>query len=102
MRKAAALRRLPVCLDRNLDCAVLEELPDKTIILGVLDLSTPEIEPLDTVAARIRRALVYSKPEDIIVTPDCGLKYLPRDAAFGKMKAVVEGAGIVRMELAAQ
>ena len=86
----------------NLDCAVLKELPDKTIILGVLDLSTPEIETAETVAARIWRALVYRKPEDIIVAPDCGLKYLPRDAAFGKMKAMVEGAGIVRTELAAQ
>ena len=71
---------------------MLKELPDKTIILGVLDLSTLEVETPETVAARIRRALVYRKPEDIIVAPDCGLKYLPRDAAFGKMKAMVEGA----------
>jgi 5-methyltetrahydropteroyltriglutamate--homocysteine methyltransferase len=84
----------------NLDCAVLEELPDQTIILGVLDLSTPEIETPETVAARIRRALRHRKPEDIIVAPDCGLKYLPRDAAYGKMKAMVEGARIVRAELA--
>ena len=86
----------------NLDCAVLKELPDQTIILGVLDLSTPEIETPETVAARIRRALVYRKPEDIIVAPDCGLKYLPRDVAFGKMKAMVEGGRIVRAELAGQ
>jgi 5-methyltetrahydropteroyltriglutamate--homocysteine methyltransferase len=84
----------------NLDCAVLQELPEQSIILGVLDLSTPKIETPETVAARIRRALVYRKPEDIIVAPDCGLKYLPRDAAFGKMKAMVEGARIVRAELA--
>jgi 5-methyltetrahydropteroyltriglutamate--homocysteine methyltransferase len=84
----------------NLDCAVLEQLPDKAIILGVIDLSTPEIETPETVAARIRRALVYRSPEDIIVAPDCGLKYLPRAAAFGKMKAMVEGARIVRAELA--
>jgi 5-methyltetrahydropteroyltriglutamate--homocysteine methyltransferase len=84
----------------NLDCAVLEELPDQTIILGVLDLSTPEIETPETVAARIRRAFRHRKPEDIIVAPDCGLKYLPRDAAYGKMKAMVEGARIVRAELA--
>ena len=51
--------------------------------------------------SRIRRALAYRKPEDIIVAPDCGLKYLPRDAAFGKMKAMVEGARIVRAELGA-
>jgi 5-methyltetrahydropteroyltriglutamate--homocysteine methyltransferase len=81
---------------------VLKELPDQMIILGVLDLSTPEIETPETVAARIRRALVYRKPEDIIVAPDCGLKYLSRDAAFGKMKAMVEGARIVRAEVAPQ
>jgi 5-methyltetrahydropteroyltriglutamate--homocysteine methyltransferase len=75
-------------------------LPDQTIILGVLDLSTPEIEAPETIAARIRRALRHRKPEDIIVAPDCGLKYLPRDAAYGKMKAMVEGARIVRAELA--
>jgi 5-methyltetrahydropteroyltriglutamate--homocysteine methyltransferase len=75
-------------------------LPDQTIILGVLDLSTPEIETPETVAARIRRALRHRKPEDIIVAPDCGLKYLPREAAYGKMRAMVEGARIVRAELA--
>ena len=86
----------------NLDCAVLKELPDQTIILGVLDLLTPDIETPETVAARIRRALVYRKPEDIIVAPNCGLKYLPRDAAFSKMKAMVEGARIARAEVAPQ
>jgi len=86
----------------RLDCAVLEELPDQKIILGVLDLSSPEIETPETVAARIRRALVHRRPEDIIVAPDCGLKYLPRDSAFGKMKAMVEGARIVRAELGAE
>ncbi len=84
----------------NLDCSVLEELPNQTIIVGVLDLSTPEIETPETVAARIRRALRHRKPEDIVVAPDCGLKYLPREAAYGKMKAMVEGARIVRGELA--
>jgi 5-methyltetrahydropteroyltriglutamate--homocysteine methyltransferase len=84
----------------KLDCAVLKDLPDQKIIVGVLDLSTSEIETPETVASRIRRALVYRKPEDIIVAPDCGLKYLPRDSAFGKMKAMVEGARIVRAELA--
>ena len=85
----------------NLDCAVLKDLPDHKIILGVLDLSTPEVETPEAVAARIRRALAYRRPEDIIVAPDCGLKYLPRDSAFGKMKAMVEGARIVRAELGA-
>jgi 5-methyltetrahydropteroyltriglutamate--homocysteine methyltransferase len=85
----------------NLDCSVLETLPNKEIMLGVLDLSTNEIEQAETVAARIRRALPYVPPERLIIAPDCGLKYLPREVAFGKMKAMVEGAGIVRAELAA-
>lgn len=84
----------------NLDCAILETLPGKTIILGVLDLSTHEVETPETVAARIRRALPHIAPERIIVAPDCGLKYLPRDVAFGKMKAMADGAAIVRAELA--
>ncbi len=82
----------------GLDCSVLKDLPDQKIILGVLDLSTPEVELPETVAARIRRALAYRKVEDIVVAPDCGLKYLPRDSAFEKMKAMVEGARIVRAE----
>jgi len=83
----------------NLDCSVLESLPDKTIILGVLDLSTAEIETPETVAGRIRRALPHVDAARVVVAPDCGLKYLPRDAAFGKMKAMVEGARIIREEL---
>jgi 5-methyltetrahydropteroyltriglutamate--homocysteine methyltransferase len=83
----------------GLDCAVLAKLPSKTIILGVLDLSTAEIEPLEVVAGRIRRALTYVSPERLIIAPDCGLKYLPRKAAFGKMKAMVDGAKMVRAEL---
>ena len=76
----------------NLDCAVLERLPMKTIILGVLDLSDPRIEAPETVARRIRRALVHVPAERIVVAPDCGLKYLPREVAFGKMAAMVAGA----------
>ncbi len=83
----------------SLDCSVLASLPGKTIILGVLDLSTPEVETPEIVAARIRRALPFVSPERVIVAPDCGLKYLPREAAFGKMKAMVEGARLVRSEL---
>lgn len=82
-----------------LDCAVLETLPDKRIILGVLDLSSNEVETPEVVAARIRRALPYCPADRIIVAPDCGLKYLPRDVAFGKMKAMADGAEIVRREL---
>jgi len=84
----------------NLDCAVLDTLPNKEIMLGVLDLSTNEIEQPEVVAARIRRALPHVAPERLIIAPDCGLKYLPRDVAFGKMKAMVDGARIVRAELA--
>ena len=83
----------------NLDCAVLAKLPGKTIILGVLDLSTHEIETPGTVAARIRRALPYVPAEKLVIAPDCGLKYLPREVAFGKMKAMADGAAIVRAEL---
>jgi len=84
----------------SLDCAVLSKLPRKTIILGVLDLSKNEIETPETVAARIRRALPFLSPERVVVAPDCGMKYLPADVAFGKMKALVAGAKIVRGEWA--
>jgi 5-methyltetrahydropteroyltriglutamate--homocysteine methyltransferase len=83
----------------NLDCAVLETLPDKRIVLGVLDLSTNDIESPETVAARIRRALPHVSADRVVVAPDCGLKYLPRDVAFDKMVAMVEGTKIVRAEL---
>src|SRR5262245_19730687 len=84
----------------KLDLAVLNELLPKRIILGVLDLSDPSVETPETVAARIRRALPHVPAERIVVAPDCGLKYLPREIAFGKMQAMVEGAKIVRQELA--
>ena len=84
----------------NLDTAVLETLPGKTIILGVLDLSNHEVESAETVAERIRRALPHIDKERVIIAPDCGLKYLPREVAFGKMKAMADGAAIVRAELA--
>jgi 5-methyltetrahydropteroyltriglutamate--homocysteine methyltransferase len=83
----------------SLDCTVLESLAGKTIILGVLDLSDNKVESPETVAARIRRTLPHVPAERIIVAPDCGLKYLSRDIAFGKMRAMVEGAKIVRSEL---
>jgi 5-methyltetrahydropteroyltriglutamate--homocysteine methyltransferase len=86
----------------SLDCSILEKLPRKTIILGVLDLSTHEVETPETVAARIRRALPFVSADRLIVAPDCGLKYLPRDVAFRKMKAMVDGATLVRSELAAR
>ncbi len=83
----------------KLDCSVLTKLPGKTILLGVLDLSTHDVETPETVAERIRRALPFVSPDRLIIAPDCGLKYLPRQVAFGKMKAMVDGAKIVRAEL---
>ena len=83
----------------KLDTSVLEKLPGKTIILGVLDLSDMTVETPETIAERIRRALPHVPADRIVVAPDCGLKYLPREVAFGKMKAMVDGAAIVRREL---
>jgi len=83
----------------GLDCAVLQQLPDQKIILGVIDLSNMQIETPDVVADRIRRALPYAAAENIIIAPDCGMKYLPRDVAYGKMLAMVEGARIMRREV---
>jgi 5-methyltetrahydropteroyltriglutamate--homocysteine methyltransferase len=85
----------------SLDCAVLKELPGKTILLGTLNLGTNEVETPEMVAARIRRALPHIPAERLVIAPDCGLKYLPHDVAFGKMKAMVDGAAIVRAELKA-
>ncbi len=82
----------------NLDCAVLAKLPGKKIMIGCIDLSDASIETPQKVAERVRKALKYVKPEDVIVAPDCGMKYLPRDIAFAKMKAMVEGAKILRAE----
>ena len=83
----------------DLDPAVLRELPSKTIIYGVISLGDPEIETPETVAARIRRALEVVPPERLVIAPDCGMKYITRDVAFGKLKAMVDGADIVRAEL---
>jgi len=83
----------------KLDLAVLKDLPSKTIILGVIDLADKTVETPQIVADRIRKAFAYVKPERIVVAPDCGMKYLPREVAFGKMKAMVDGAKIVRDEL---
>jgi 5-methyltetrahydropteroyltriglutamate--homocysteine methyltransferase len=85
----------------NLDCSVLEKLPGKQILLGVVDLSDMNVETPEKVAARIRRALPHTKAENIIVSTDCGMKYLPRDVADGKLRSLVQGAKIVRRELGA-
>jgi 5-methyltetrahydropteroyltriglutamate--homocysteine methyltransferase len=83
----------------KLDCRVLRELPGKTIVLGVLDLSDLAVETPETVADRIRRGLEHVPPERVVVAPDCGMKYLPRDVAYGKLRALVQGAALVRAEL---
>ena len=83
----------------KLDLSVLERLPSKTVMVGVIDMGDPEIETPETVAGRIRAALAVLPPERVIVAPDCGMKYLPRATAFGKLKAMVEGAAIVRAEI---
>jgi 5-methyltetrahydropteroyltriglutamate--homocysteine methyltransferase len=83
----------------ELDLAVLKDLPSKTIIVGVLNLGDMAIETPATVASRIRNALKYVSPERLVIAPDCGMKYLPRAVAFGKMQAMVEGTSIVRKEL---
>lgn len=83
----------------KLDLAILRDLPSKTIILGVIDLSDMNVETPDTVAGRIRRALDHVSAERIVVAPDCGMKYLPRAVAFGKMAAMAGGARMVRREL---
>ncbi len=85
----------------KLDLAVLESLPGKTVLVGVIDLADPAVETPEIVAARIRRALEHLPPTRMVVAPDCGMKYLPRDTAYGKLSAMVAGAQIVRQELGA-
>jgi len=79
---------------------VLESLGNKQIMVGCLDLSDMAIETPEVVAARIRKALKYIKPEQVILAPDCGMKYLPRAVADGKLKAMVEAAQLLRDEYA--
>jgi len=85
----------------NLDCSVLKNLAAKKVILGVLDLASPHVESPEQVAERIRRALPHVPATNLIVAPDCGMKYLPRATAFAKLQAMVAGAQIVRAQLAA-
>jgi 5-methyltetrahydropteroyltriglutamate--homocysteine methyltransferase len=83
----------------HLDCSVLTGLANKQILLGVLDLAAMQAESPDEVATRIRRALPYVAAHNLVIAPDCGMKYLPRDVADAKLRAMVEGARIVRAEL---
>ena len=98
--KAANVQQISIeTAQSRLDCEVLAELSTKMILLGVLDLADMTVEAPALVAERIRRALPYVDAKKIVVAPDCGLKYLPRDVAFQKMRAMVEGALVVRSEL---
>jgi 5-methyltetrahydropteroyltriglutamate--homocysteine methyltransferase len=82
----------------GLDTAVLEKLPGKKIMVGCIDLSDMAVETPQQVVARVKRAIPFVSKENIILAPDCGMKYLPREVAFGKMKAMVEGAKLLRAE----
>ena len=82
----------------NLDTSVLQKLRGKKIMVGCIDLSDRAVETPQKVVERIKRALEHVRPEDVIIAPDCGMKYLPRDAAFGKMKAMVAAATLLRSE----
>jgi 5-methyltetrahydropteroyltriglutamate--homocysteine methyltransferase len=84
----------------KLDLGVLRDLAGKTIMLGVLDLNDPAVETAETVAARIRDGLRFVDAAKLVAAPDCGMKYLRRNTAFGKLRAMAEGAAIVRRELA--
>jgi 5-methyltetrahydropteroyltriglutamate--homocysteine methyltransferase len=83
----------------KLDLGVLKELSSKTIMLGVLDLGDPDVESVAVIADRIRRGLAHVAPERLVLAPDCGMKYLPRSTAFGKLKAMCEAAALVRQEI---
>ncbi len=83
----------------GLDPAILERLPSKQVLYGVIDLGDPKVETAEQVANRLRGALRHIAPERLIAAPDCGMKYLPREVAFGKLQALVAGAEIVRREL---
>jgi 5-methyltetrahydropteroyltriglutamate--homocysteine methyltransferase len=83
----------------KLDLGVLKDLSSKKILLGVIDLGNPEIEPANVVAERIRHGLKYVAADRLIPAPDCGMKYMPRHIAFGKLKAMCDAAAIVRKEI---
>jgi 5-methyltetrahydropteroyltriglutamate--homocysteine methyltransferase len=86
----------------RLDPAMLDLLPNKQVMYGVLDLKDHAVETAETVAARIRQALGHIAAQRLVVAPDCGLKYLPQDVAYGKLRAMVAGRDIVRAELTGQ
>jgi len=84
----------------HLDCSVLQQLDGKRVMVGCIDLSDPNVESVETVVERIERALPYIKPENVILAPDCGMKYLARETAVGKLAAMVEAAKVLRAKYA--
>jgi 5-methyltetrahydropteroyltriglutamate--homocysteine methyltransferase len=85
----------------KLDCSVLAGLAGKQIMVGCIDLSDMTVEPPEVVVERIERALEFVKPENVILAPDCGMKYLPREVAFGKLSSMVTAARRLREKFAA-
>ena len=83
----------------KLDLGVLDDLAGKVIVLGVVDLKDPEVEPVEVVQARIRRGLERLEPTHLVAAPDCGMKYLPRATAFNKLRALADAARSIRSEL---
>jgi len=83
----------------SLDFAVLEQLPGKTIVIGVIDLNDTSVETPEVIVERISRVFKHVPPERIVVAPDCGMKYIPRDIAFGKLQSMVEATRQVRQQL---
>jgi 5-methyltetrahydropteroyltriglutamate--homocysteine methyltransferase len=100
LAEAAATQVSLEAAQPRLDLGVLAELSGKTILLGVLDLGDAAVESAETVAARLRAGLKHVAAERLVAAPDCGMKYLPRERAFGKLQALAAGAAIVRRELA--
>jgi 5-methyltetrahydropteroyltriglutamate--homocysteine methyltransferase len=86
----------------KLDCAVLGKLEGKQVMVGCVDLSDPSVESPETIVGRIKRALPYVKAENVILAPDCGMKYLPREVAFAKLRSMVAAAEVLRAEFGAR
>ncbi len=86
----------------ELDLSVLARMGSKTMILGVLDLSKEEVEPVETIIRRVQTALRYIPAERLIIAPDCGMKYLSRWSALGKLQAMTQAVQLLRQELAAR
>jgi len=84
----------------HLDCSALSALSGKKVMVGCIDLADPEVESVETIVERIKRALPYVAPSNVILAPDCGMKYLARETAVGKLRAMVEAAKVLRAEYA--